>query len=290
MNLIKRPLDAPRGRYERAVRAYFSAQAGEPSLLKDGAGHPASTSKVESGEAVSAKDAPLPEPGHDSAASLEGAQSATSSRTVQQFMHANRRLYADVAVRAEVIAAQGAAEWATYTGLGVRAQKVVLSPAVGLADDGCQLALARLGKNRLVAWPGTELTPSELFLQAGFARDQFESAPASVSERAMLAASERQIVLAVFARVAALSQGDKAAEAALRDAAGHGDALVPLYYRRLITFEHRRDQFPTLREFLPYLVRGLRPQSIKFPGDVASATKDSSCAASQGALVASATR
>src|SRR5205085_12622596 len=133
-----------------------------------------------------------------------------------------------------------------------------------------------------------ELSPAELFFTAGFASDQLESAPASRSEQMLLRESEREIVQAVFARVAALSDSKEAAATLLRNAERQGNSLVPLYYQRLASFVRQRDQFPTLREFLPYLVRGLSEENLRRAGGTAIPASMSSCSAPNSALVATA--
>jgi hypothetical protein len=183
-----------------------------------------------------------------------------------------------MAASAERIAAEGAAQWFTYTGLSVRARRVVLSPAARL----CTLPPAPL-REGFLAWPATKLSPAELFVNAGFARDLLKSTPGTPSEQVLVRESERAIVLAVFARIAALSGTKEQAAALLRNAEQEGDALVPLYYQRLASFEGHRDHYPTLREFLPYLVRGVRPQSG--PG---AASNSSACGPRESAVLASA--
>jgi hypothetical protein len=209
---------------------------------------------------------------------IDKVDSAERSRAVDQLIRSQRKLYVDMAASAERIAAEGAAQWFTYTGLSVRARRVVLSPAARL----CTLPPAPL-REGFLAWPATKLSPAELFVNAGFARDQLKLTPGTPSEQVLVRESERAIVLAVFARIAALSGTKEQAAALLRNAEQEGDALVPLYYQRLASFEGHRDHYPTLREFLPYLVRGVRPQSG--PG---AASNSSACGPRESAVLASA--
>ena len=94
--------------------------------------------------------------------------------------------------------------------------------------------------------------------------------------------SKREIVLAVFARIAALSGSKDEAAGLLRNAEQDGDSLVTLYYQRLASFERQRDHYATLREFLPHLVRGLPAQSFRRFSVPVTSSNSSPCSSPEG--------
>jgi hypothetical protein len=96
---------------------------------------------------------------------------------------------------------------------------------------------------------------------------------------------QNDIVYAVFARAAALSQGPDAERAVLREAAAAGLSSASLVAQRLRFFEKHRNEYPTLNTFMPLLIRGLNlvqtRQAKRSTGSANIAAKPQQCGIAQ---------
>ena len=157
-----------------------------------------------------------------------------------------------------------AADWQTYTGNAVEPHAPV-RPKAAINQGFCSHGSTPGTPAKLVPHSATH-TAGDIFVKAGLAEGALR-VPAGhlgnggAKEAAVLDNFREQIALAVFARVAALSQGDVHGRLLVRNDVANGFALVPLFERRLTQFERRRDEFQTLNDFLPLLLAGLLPDA-----------------------------
>ena len=182
---------------------------------------------------------------------------ATSSR-MREFLRAHRRDYKAAAARAGLSLQRLAADWQTYTGSAMGKQRVNLRLSDSLTDPHCMAPSTGVTVSRAI-----QPADYELFIASGLPNSLVAMAPRTssgdVQTLAKLVEAVRQeIVFAVFSRIAALSSGADDQALVLRRAAAEGHPLASTLAKRLEAFESDRARYPTLSDFLPQLVAGLR--------------------------------
>ena len=263
--------DGSAGAYERAIRTHFSGDSAQPLiqlLTKPSEGMyvtPAIAPEVVDADAKTLDDkllttaAAVKPPSFDQLVRDFGREMRLAS-----FLRAHQPLFKSVTERAERLAEQAALDWEIYAGMPVQGQTAVLSLAQGLVRGTCPAVARTATGGRLIRWPANHSVwgPADMFVAGGFAEDSLRAADGVPKRKArQLRASvepiQEEIVAAVFARVAALSQGEAAAQAIVRSEVAKGHQLVPHLVQRLRVFERNGDKFPSLNHFLPVLVARL---------------------------------
>ena len=184
------------------------------------------------------------------------------SADLRSFLRSHRAAYRRAMTEAQARAEQSAVDWETYTGAVIPARKTVFSLTQGRDVQACPALEIAAPAADVLSWPDAGRSPAQMFLASGFAEAGL-AAPARMSARAAkrlrasLAPVRDQVVAAVFARIAALSSGAKAGDAAVRAEIAAGNILVPTLVERLRFFEAHRGEYATLDSFLPTLLAHL---------------------------------
>jgi hypothetical protein len=185
-----------------------------------------------------------------------------ASGRMREFLRAHRRDYKAAAARAEQNLQRLAADWQTYTGSAIGTQRVNLRLSDSLTEPLCMAPSTGASAPRAI-----QAADYELFVASGLPNSLVTMAPRarlgdSQSLAKLIEAARTDIVFAVFSRIAAFSSGADDQALVLRRAAAEGHPLASLLAKRLEAFESDRARYPTLNDFLPQLLTGLRLEEL----------------------------
>lgn len=183
---------------------------------------------------------------------------------LEGFFRGHRSFYNKASGQAAGAFAQAAGDWQMYTRLPLEGRKVVLALALENAS-GCVPRGVSLPELSLL-WPPSSqgVGASDILVNSGLAQDILTdrkkgTVPGGVQET---------LVRAVFQRIDALSNGAAGIRPAINGAST--DDLLSIFVTRLRIYEQHRDRYPTLSDFLPTLLAG-----VKLTGDAANGAKAS---------------
>ena len=247
--------------FERTIRGFFQDETAKsligmliPAKVDASVAAPGDAGDVEavpaSGDATPAKTL------------AETVQDFAHGADVKSFLRSHRAAYRKAMTEAQARAEHSAIAWETYTGAVIPPRSVVFSLAQGRDFQVCPALGIAAVPAKVLSWPDAGRSPGQMFIASGFA-DAGLGAPAGMSPRAAkrlraaLAPVRDQLVAAVFTRIAALSGGAKAGDAAVRAEIKDGNTLVPMLAERLRFFESERGKYATFDAFLPRLLAGL---------------------------------
>lgn len=229
--------------FETAARAHFqpSAIVSTDKLAFDAEGSDSSVTAAEAGTDL---------------------EDLAASSRMREFLRAHRRDYKAAAVRAEQSLQRLAADWQTYTGSAMGTQRVNLRLSDSLTEPRCMAPSTGAS-----ASPTIQTADYELFIASGLPNSLATTAPRARSGDSqtlakLIEAARTDIVFAVFARIAAISSGAEDQALVLRRAAAEGHTLASTFAKRLEAFESDRARYPTLNDFLPQLLTGLRLEEL----------------------------
>jgi hypothetical protein len=169
-----------------------------------------------------------------------------------RFFNGHKPYYRIATRRAEEKAAGVRAQWRTYTGMTFDSADLTLSPVLRIASSEACSSGSPLGSLFSLA-SGNGAADTMLRLAEG----RNALAPlGSAKDVPNLAPVQDQVIRAVFARIATLSDGPEAGRAAIQREVRLGHRLVPVFAGRLQEYEAHRDRYPTLADFLPRLLSG----------------------------------
>jgi hypothetical protein len=261
IGLLSAADDQNSGKYARDVRAYFGGASGAFAV------------QLFRYAVSNADDATKPQLSSSFSDALAEFAATTDSRA---FFHAHRAYYRDAVSRLGRALAPAVSQWQEYTAMELPPLK--LAVAVGPSDSFSTCTASKLlGRNAM--WLDESAEPDsseELFISSGIANDAFGSAEISSQLK-------EQVVRAVFARIVALSAGEAAGREAAMRAGIAGYDLVPEFADRLQDYERHRNLYPSLRDFLPVLTRGLsQPETAPTADDHHAAAREVSAQCAQG--------
>jgi hypothetical protein len=174
----------------------------------------------------------------------------------QKFFDGHKPFYGSAVRRTEQSAGLARAYWHAYTGLPLPARKLVLSSLAFQQGAGSCAASDPASPSHILSL-GSVATdgPLETFLSTEGVRpllgpSGLRKASLSMSDPAL----QEQVVRAVFARIAALTDGEKAGAAAVKRELNAGYTSVPELYDQLRFYESNRARFATLSDFAPELL------------------------------------
>jgi len=185
-----------------------------------------------------------------------------ASSAMREFLRAHRREYKAAAAQAEQRLQRLAADWQTYTGSAIGRQRVKLPLSDSLNEPRCMVAspARRLAVHAIA----TQTADYDLFIASGLPNALVSTTLPKRPDRnqALIEAVRKDIVFAVFSRIAALSSGAEEETLVLRRAAAEGHPLASVLAKRLAAFESNRVRYPTLNDFLSQLLTGLRADQL----------------------------
>lgn len=246
-------------RYENDAKSFFGAEAKHPAvalfakLSKDKPDFAATAAKLLLGYS------PPPDlaPAVDGAASekdmadfIEALRYFAISSEFQRFFDGHKPFYGRVLSRTRNQVARARAYWQAYTGMSLGPHKLILSSlamdstATPSDDDqtGAVDPILSLGR---VAADGD----ADILLRIE-GRGLLASRGSSKTDASANAPIDQQIVRAVFARVAELSQGPGRVREHPATEAGRENAIAPRWDRQLREFETHRAEFASFSAFL----------------------------------------
>lgn len=174
------------------------------------------------------------------------------SSEFDRFFAGHKPFYGRLAAAGKV-AAIANAQWQAYTGLPTETRKLIVSALLQApAASGCGAAEDA----------GSQYTPIAL-LKTSTNADAFLATGQTGPSLAVPSSVRDQIVRAVFARVAALTNGEAAARKLVAHDVRSGYDLVPKFETRLRNFESHRVKFATLAAYLPELLSTGKQRTIE---------------------------
>jgi hypothetical protein len=169
-----------------------------------------------------------------------------------RFFNGHKHFYSGAMRLAQQKAGMARAYWAAYTRIALPPRTLVLSTLSAPKADTCESGTA----NSL---------PAIVSLGALAAADDADvlltlegaATPLAVNggKPFMDAVLDEQLIRAVFARVAALTNSDKASRGHVQGEVRHGFTIVPLLDRQLRDYEAHREQFSTWSDFMARVSR-----------------------------------
>ena len=184
-------------------------------------------------------------------------QDFRSASEFHLFFDGHKPFYRSATRIAEQKAAGVRAQWRTYTGMTFDSADLTLSPGLRIAlSDACSSGSSPSSLFSLTSGSGA----ADTMLRLSEGRNAL-TPQGSAKDLPNLAPVQEQVIRAVFARIAALSQGPEAGRAAIQQEIRLGNRLVPVFAERLKDYETHRDRYRKLADFLPRLLsdQGKRP-------------------------------
>ncbi|MGZ2411651.1 cell wall hydrolase [Sphingomonas sp. F9_3S_D5_B_2] len=271
IDVLTRPASPKDTAYEGEIRGYFASVAGHPAveLMRHSRGAAeVPTVASQTASLLHAASMPVSDDPATAAAQAEPAATPSLPEAIRDFaeksdfasfLRSHRGTYAAAARNVASTAAQAASDWQAYSGIPLQNAKVTLT-LTAQGDLGASLPADRAAHALFWSDRG-RVAEADLITRFGLSQnDLLKRARASSAngprpDAALLNNAADDIVTAVFLRVAALSHRDAGALVS----SGKCGGVTPRAQRfaaRLNFYEHHRDQFATLADFLPLLLSG----------------------------------